>query len=89
MKRAEPATLWLWGQIPQEVDSEVFLGNLLGTPVTVEGHRMGQCEELGGDAVTTKASRLIPGGSSGAGMAHFVLNGAGKLNLGFCAPISD
>lgn len=69
MKEVEPSYTLALGQIPQEVDSEVFLGSLLGTPVTVEGHRMGQCEELGGDAVTTKAS-VNPRGSSGAGMAH-------------------
>ena len=37
--------------------------------MTAEGHRMGQYEELGGDAVTTKAL-VNPRGSSGAGMAH-------------------
>ena len=69
MKDVEPSYTLALGQIPQEVDSEVFLGSLLGTPVTAKVLRMGQCEELGGDAVTTKAS-ANPRGSSGAGMAH-------------------
>ena len=45
------------------------MGSLLGTPVTGEERRIGQGEELNGDAVTTNAS-VNPRGSSGAGMAH-------------------
>lgn len=68
--------------------TEVGMGSLLGTPVAGEGCRIGQKEELKGDAITTKVS-ANPMGSPGAGTTTWDCSELGKRARPWCPHISQ